>query len=175
MMRKKCCNCEGKKMAINEIKVGIADLNIATVPDKIITVGLGSCVGIVIYDKQNGIGGLAHIMLPDSMQFSNITNPLKFADLAIPILINKVESSGANKRNLMAKIAGGASMFNFADKSLIMDIGNRNSTAVKSILQKFSVPLIAEDIGGNKGRTIIFDTSSNMLQIKTVGIGTKEI
>lgn len=162
-------------MAINEIKVGIADLNIVTVPDKIITVGLGSCVGIVVYDKQNGIGGLAHIMLPDSAQFNNITNPLKFADLAIPILINKVESSGANKRNLKAKIAGGASMFNFADKSLIMDIGNRNSTAVKSILQKFSVPLIAEDIGGNKGRTIIFDTSSNMLQIKTVGVGTKEI
>jgi chemotaxis protein CheD len=162
-------------MEINEVKVGIADLNVVRVPDRIITIGLGSCIGIALYDKQNGVGGLAHIMLPDSTQFNNLTNPLKFADLAIPVLIEKMESMGAAKRNLKAKIAGGASMFNFTDKSMIMDIGNRNSTAVKNILQKLSIPLIAEDIGGNKGRTVIFDTSSFNIQIKTVGLGIKEL
>lgn len=162
-------------MEVKEYRVGIADLDVATSPDKIITVGLGSCIGIALYDKFKGIGGLLHIMLPDSTQFSNVTNPLKFADLGIPILIEKMESKGANKRNMKAKIAGGASMFNFSDKSMVMDIGNRNGIAVKRVLNEFSIPILSEDIGGNKGRTMIFDTSNGTVQIKTVGMGVKEI
>lgn len=159
----------------NEIRVGIADLNIASSPDNLITVGLGSCVGIAIYDKRNKIGGLAHIMLPDSTQFNKITNKIKFADLAIPILVDEMIKKGAVKRNLCAKIAGGASMFNFSDKSMIMDIGNRNSVAVKKMLKELSIPLVNEEVGGNKGRTMIFDTSNGIVSIKTVGLGIKEI
>ncbi|WP_416176233.1 chemotaxis protein CheD [Clostridium sp.] len=162
-------------MDIKKIKVGIADMNTASSPDIIMTIGLGSCVGIAIYDKYNLIGGLAHIMLPDSTQFSNVKNPMKFADLAIPMLIEKLEKLGAGKRNLTAKIAGGASMFNFSDKKMIMDIGNRNGKSVKLNLKKYSVPLIAEDLGGNKGRTMIFDTSNGKVEIKTVGLGIKEL
>jgi chemotaxis protein CheD len=162
-------------MEKREIKVGIADMNTATSPDKIITVGLGSCIGIALYDRTKALGGLAHIMLPDSTQFNNVTNPLKFADLAIPLMIEKLEKMGASRRNMKAKIAGGASMFNFSDKSMIMDIGNRNSIAVKSTLDKYSIPLIAEDVGGNKGRTMIFDTLDGLVQIKTVGLGIKEL
>lgn len=161
-------------MEVREIKVGIADMNTASSPDKIITVGLGSCIGIVIYDKTKGLGGLAHIMLPDSTQFNNVTNPLKFADLAVPMLIDKLERMGAVKRNMKAKIAGGASMFNFSDKSMIMDIGNRNGIAVKVALKKWSIPIIAEDVGGNKGRTMILNTTDGIVQIKTVGMGVKE-
>jgi chemotaxis protein CheD len=109
-------------MEEKEIKVGIADYNVAYSPDRLITVGLGSCIGIALYDKIQGIGGLVHIMLPDSTQFNNVTNPLKFADLAIPMLIEKMEKQGSNRRNLKAKIAGGASMFNFSDQSMIMDM-----------------------------------------------------
>lgn len=162
-------------MEKREIKVGIADMNTGTSPDKIITVGLGSCIGIALYDKGRTIGGLAHIMLPDSTQFNSVTNPLKFADLAVPLLIEELEKLGASKRNLKAKIAGGASMFNFSDKSMIMDIGNRNGIAVKEALKKYSIPLVSEDIGGNKGRTMIFDTSDGLVQIKTVGLGVKEL
>jgi chemotaxis protein CheD len=162
-------------MEIKEIRVGIADLNTVLSPGKLITVGLGSCVGIALYDKANGIGGLAHIMLPDSTQFNNVTNPFKFADLAVPDLVRKMELLGAQRRNLKAKIAGGASMFSFSDKSMIMDIGGRNSAAVKVALEKVSIPLISEDVGGNKGRTMIFDTCNGIVQIKTVGIGIKEI
>ena len=162
-------------MEIQEIKIGIADLNVTLSPNKLITVGLGSCVGIALYDKFTGIGGLAHIMLPDSSQFSNVTNSAKFADLAIPILIEKMEGMGGKKRNLKAKIVGGASMFNFADKAMIMDIGNRNGIAVKEVLQKYSIPILAEEIGGNKGRTMIFDTASGIVQIRTAGLGVKEI
>ncbi|PIH02993.1 chemotaxis protein CheD [Clostridium combesii] len=162
-------------MDIKEIKVGIADLNVGKNPDKIITVGLGSCIGIVLYDGIKCIGGLSHIMLPDSTQFSKVTNPMKFADLAIPILVEKMEKLGARKNGLKAKICGGASMFNFSDKSMVMDIGNRNGKAVKEKLKELSIPLLAEDIGGNKGRTMIFDTSTGKVYIKTVGLGTKEI
>lgn|SRR3712207_1254252 len=161
---------EGKKF-----KVGIADLNVAKSPDKIITVGLGSCIGIALYDRLNNIGGLLHIMLPNSTEFSKITNPLKFADLGIPILIDKMKAKGANVRSLKAKIAGGASMFNFSDKSMIMDIGNRNIKSVKIILEEFSIPILAEDVGGNKGRTMIFQTLDGKVQIKTVGLGIKEL
>ncbi len=162
-------------MEFNEIKVGIADLNVAFSPCKLITVGLGSCVGIAIYDKVIGIGGLAHIMLPDSSQFNKITNEIKFADLAIPILVGNMIKKGATLKNMKAKIAGGASMFNFPDKSIVMDIGNRNGIAVKSALKSLCIPILSEDIGGNKGRTLIFDTTNGSLFIRTVGMGTTEI
>ncbi|MDU1443890.1 MAG: chemotaxis protein CheD [Clostridium cochlearium] len=162
-------------MEVKEYRVGIADLNVAKSPDKIITVGLGSCIGIALYDKINGIGGLLHIMLPDSTQFKNVTNPLKFSDLGIPILIDKMKEKGANVRNLRAKISGGASMFNFSDKSMIMDIGRRNIESVKKKLNELSIPILAEEVGGNKGRTMILDTSNGVVQIKTVGVGIKEI
>ena len=128
-----------------------------------------------MYDKTSGIAGLSHIMLPDSKQFSSVTNPMKFADLAIPILVNKMELKGAKKRNLIAKIAGGASMFNFSDKNIISDIGYRNGVMVKEVLNELGIRLISEEIGGNKGRTMIVDSANGLVSIRTVGEGTKEI
>lgn len=162
-------------MEYKDIKIGIGDLNVAKNPDRLITIGLGSCIGIALFDKHSKIGGLAHIMLPDSSKFSKITNELKFADLAIPILISKMKIAGANEKFLRAKIAGGASMFSFADKNMNMDIGDRNAKAVKEMLKKFRIPIDAEDVGGNKGRTITLNTENGMLQVKTIGLGVKEI
>ncbi|KEI13060.1 chemotaxis protein CheD [Clostridium novyi B str. ATCC 27606] len=159
----------------DEVRIGIGDLNIAMPPQKLITVGLGSCIGIAIYDPIKKIGGLAHIMLPDSTQFSNVTNPMKFADLAIPMLLLKMEKQGAIKRHLKAKIAGGASMFDFSDKSMIMDIGNRNSKSVKKVLSEVGIPIVSEDTGGNKGRTMVFNTEDGVVKIRTVGMGIREI
>lgn len=164
-----------KCMDIKEIRVGIADLNVAVTPGKLITVGLGSCVGIALYDSASKIGGLAHIMLPDSTQFTNVANPFKFADLSIPILLDRLQKLGANPRNIKAKIAGGASMFSFTDKSMMMDIGNRNCSAVKIALNKLNIPLMAEDVGGNRGRTMILDSESGVVQIRTVGLPIIEI
>jgi len=162
-------------MDVKEIKVGIADMNIAVSPDKIMTIGLGSCIGIALYDSRVKLGGLAHIMLPDSNQFNNINNPLKFADLAIPLLIKDMEKRGSNKSNLTAKIVGGASMFTFTDSKMNMDIGNRNSIAVRAVLRTLSIPLLREEVGGNKGRTMIFDTCTGVVQIRTIGISIIEI
>ncbi|MCE5220790.1 MAG: chemotaxis protein CheD [Clostridium sp.] len=162
-------------MVITEIKVGIADLNLVLDPGSIMTIGLGSCIGIALYDKTLKVAGLAHIMLPDSTQFKSNTNPMKFADLAIPMLIEKMEEQGCKKRNLIAKIAGGASMFNFSDKSIISDIGKRNGEAVKKTLKDEAIPIVAEEIGGNKGRTMIVQANDGKVVLKVVGHGIIEL
>jgi chemotaxis protein CheD len=128
-----------------------------------------------LYDKTTKVAGLAHIMLPDSTQFKSNTNPMKFADLAIPMLIEKMEKQGCNKRNMVAKIAGGASMFNFSDKSIISDIGKRNSEAVKKALKDEAIRIIGEEIGGNKGRTMILKANDGSVILKVVGQGIIEL
>lgn len=159
-------------MQEREIKVGIADLNIISSPGKIQTIGLGSCIGISLYDKSKKVVGLAHIMLPDSTQFTKITNPYKYADLSIPILLEKMcNEHGCMKRNIVAKIAGGASMF----KSIISDIGRRNAESVESHLKKLGIPLIAKDVGGNKGRTMIVDARDGTVILRVVGSGIIEL
>lgn len=162
-------------MTGNDVKVGIADLNLVLDPGTIMTIGLGSCIGIALYDRNLKVAGLAHIMLPDSTQFKTTTNTMKFADLAIPILIEKMRTQGCQKRNITAKIAGGASMFNFSDKSIISDIGKRNTEAVKKSLNEHGIPIIAEETGGNKGRTMILNASDGKVTLKVVGKGIIEL
>lgn len=162
-------------MGSNNVKVGIADLNLVLDPGTIMTIGLGSCIGIALYDRMLKVAGLSHIMLPDSTQFKNATNPMKFADSAIPILIDKMQKQGCRKQNIVAKIAGGASMFNFSDKSIISDIGKRNSDAVRKTLKDIGIPIVAEDTGGNKGRTMILESGTGKVTLKIVGKGTVEL
>lgn len=156
-------------MESKDIRVGIADLNIVSSPDRIITIGLGSCVGIALYDNVQKKAGLSHIMLPDSTAFTNIDNPYKYPDLAIPILLEKMIKSGCNKRNIVAKIAGGASMFDFSDKSMISNIGERNGIAVKKVLNELDITIQAEDLGGKKGRTMIVESSTGIVNLKILG------
>lgn len=158
-----------------EIRVGIADSAIVSSPDRLITMGLGSCIGIAIYDRERKIAGLVHIMLPDSKQFKNIVNPLKYADLGIENLVNEMIKNGCKKENMIAKIAGGASMFNFPDKKIISDIGKRNSLASIETIKKLSIPIVGEDIGGNKGRTMIFESSDGSVIIKSIGSDIKRL
>ena len=158
-----------------EIRVGIADSAIVSSPDRLITMGLGSCIGIAIYDRVKKIAGLVHIMLPDSKQFKNIVNPLKYADLGIESLVNQMIDNGCRKENMTAKIAGGASMFNFPDKKIISDIGKRNSLAVVEIINKLSIPIIGQEVGGNKGRTMIFESEDGSVLIKSIGSDIKRL
>lgn len=158
-----------------EVKVGIADLNFVLDPGKIMTIGLGSCIGIALYDPIVKAAGLAHIMLPNSKQFKKVTNPMKFADLAIPLLLEKMEVQGCKRENIVAKIAGGASMFNFSDKSIISDIGKRNSEAVKETLKENNIKVVAEETGGDKGRTMIIEASTGKVTLKVVGVGIIEL
>lgn len=157
------------------IKVGMADMNTAYSPGILTTLGLGSCVGICLYDTYTKISGLVHIMLPCSTQIKNNSNLAKFADTGIVKLMEDMILMGARRSKLVSKIAGGAQMFNFNDASDIMRIGVRNVTASKETLKSLNIPIIAEDTGGNFGRTIELYSETGMLLIKTIGYGIKQI
>src|SRR5699024_2587460 len=125
---------------LSVVKVGIADLNVVEAPNKIRTSGLGSCVGVVIYDNYKKVAGLAHVMLPDSkLTKQQEFNKYKYADTAIDSLVNQLIALGARKSQLKAKVAGGAQMFQFQTGSDIMRIGPRNTEAVKEQLKKHHI------------------------------------
>lgn len=159
----------------NVIRVGMADLQSSRHPCVITTLGLGSCVGIALYDPGRRIAGLAHIMLPSSQQARNNSNIEKFADTAIVKLVDDMVRLGALKTQIVAKLAGGAQMFSFSDASEMMRIGSRNVAASKGVLESLRIPVIAEDTGGNYGRTIEINSVNGKLMIKTIGHGLKEI
>ena len=157
------------------IRVGIADMKICKAPDKITTIGLGSCVGIVIYDKLSNLGGLAHIMLPDSSKIKNNENKCKFADTCIELLVETLEENGMKRENMKAKIAGGAAMFTFATNSDVGSIGDKNVEAVRKKLSELKIKIVSEDVGLNYGRTLIFDPSTKELQVVKSGKQVKLI
>lgn len=153
----------------NIIKVGMADLNTCVSPDGITTLGLGSCVGIAIRDPLTKIGGLAHVMLPDSTEIKNNLNIYKFADTGIEELVRLLVEKGASRARLVAKIAGGAQMFAFQNKSDLVRVGERNVQASKKKLAELKIPILAEDTGANFGRTVIFYPETGDYVIRTAG------
>jgi len=159
------------------IKVGMADLKACKLPDALTTLGLGSCVGVCLFDPVTKVSGMAHVMLPDSKQITRAqTNPMKFADTGIDMLIREMISLGAVKSRLKAKIAGGAQMFAFnGTSSAIGRVGDRNVEAVKAKLKQIGIPIIAEDTGANYGRTIEFYSEDARLKIRAVGKPPKTI
>lgn len=158
---------------VDVVKVGIAERKIAYAPERLRTSGLGSCVGVVIWDRTVHLAGLIHIMLPVAPERPDIVID-KYADAGIPSLVQQLVQEGAEIGRLRAKIAGGAQMFS-AIGSDLLKIGPRNVQAVKETLLELSIPLIAEDTGGKVGRTIEFDVKTEVLQVKTALFGTLDI
>jgi chemotaxis protein CheD len=157
------------------IKVGMADLKVAKAPDILTTLGLGSCIGLTLYDPVTKVGGLVHYMLPDSSQLKNVTNIAKFGDTGIHELLRQVLAAGGVQRRLVAKIAGGACMFQVSGNSPVGNVGARNVAAAKAALAEMHIPLKAEDTGLNYGRTVELDLSNGDYTIKAVGKGIKVI
>lgn len=150
------------------IKVGMAEMQTASNPDSLITIGLGSCVGVCLWDPIIKVGGMVHVMLPDSTQSKSTHNKAKYADTGINLLLDEMVKIGAKKGRIIAKIAGGAQMFNFAQKNELLRIGDRNVQAVKKLLSEKGVRITAEDTGGTYGRTIVFSTVDAQLLIRAV-------
>ena len=157
------------------IKVGMADLKVCHAPDAVTTLGLGSCVGVALYDKVTKIAGLVHIMLPDSSQVRQNSNKAKFADTGIDDLVKVMTAAGASRGRLTAKIAGGAQMFAFSGNSDMLRVGERNVEAVKRKLNALGIHILAEDTGLNFGRTVEFYHESGDFVIKAVGKQVKTI
>lgn len=160
-------------MSVQEMIIGIGGMVVHHNPITLTCLGLGSCVGVALFDAEDHIGGLAHIMLPNSTEYRGIPNPerdtsklLKYADIAIPKMIEEMINIGAKKENIKAKIAGGAQMFDIETKE--KSIGERNIESVKKILQENNVYIIKEDVGGHVGRTMRFDTATQIIKIRTI-------
>lgn len=151
------------------IRVGIADMNICRAPDKITTIGLGSCVGVVLYDKTSKLAGLLHIMLPDSTKIKHNENKCKFADTGIDEMVRVLEANGMSRENMRAKIAGGAKMFEFSNTSTMGSIGDKNVSAVREKLNSLGIKIKSEDVGANYGRTIVFDPETRELSVIKAG------
>ncbi|CAM3939198.1 chemotaxis protein CheD [Paenibacillus alkaliterrae] len=160
----------------NLIKVGMADLNIATEGAVLKTTGLGSCVGLTLFDPIRKVAGMAHVMLPSSdIARETKMNLAKYADTAIPELLDRMVAAGAYIERMKAKMAGGAQMFAMSGHSDSLRIGPRNVESCIEMLHKFKIPILAQDTGGSFGRTIEFDSTNGLLSIRSVQFGIKEI
>lgn len=135
--------------------IGIGEYRIGSYP--MISIGLGSCVGLTLYDDTTRVGAMVHIMLPDSA--GRTDRPGKYADTAIALLIKELNALGCKNRSLVAKMAGGACMFEYFGANL--NIGERNAEKVRVHLKENHIPIIAEDVGGKVGRTVTFIPSNS--------------
>lgn len=157
-------------MTVNEeLHVGISEYKIAQAPTRLITVGLGSCIGTIIYDEASHIGGLSHIMLPDSQPFlhKREIKPEKFADLALPAMVAELKLKIRRPR-FQAKIVGGANMFQFQTLNAASNIGQRNIEAVEEVLDQLNIPIVAKQVGGSAGRTMVVDLQDFKTMVRQV-------
>jgi chemotaxis protein CheD len=164
-------------MAIKH-SIGIAMMKVAESPDQLYCLGLGSCVGVAVYDPVARIAGMIHILLPSMKEFENAGQlRSKFADTGISDMVVEMIKKGAVKYRMKAKMAGGASMFDIKDSSAsdLMAIGKRNVQSCKDALKNLGIELIAHDTGGTKGRTVIFDIDTGTFTIKIINKGEKVI
>ncbi len=157
------------------IRVGMADYRICSAPQKITTLGLGSCLGVVLYDKTMRMCGMAHVMLPDSQKITKNSNRKKFVDTCLQDMYTELIAHNVNSKCLIAKIAGGAKMFSYASENEFLNIGTQNIIAVRKKLAEWNIPIVAEDVGKTYGRTIIFEPETGDLLIKAVGFGNSVI
>jgi chemotaxis protein CheD len=153
----------------------MADLKVGKNPDVITTLGLGSCIGLTLYDPVTKIGGMVHYMLPDSTKLNNNTNIAKFGDTGIRELLRQMVAAGASQRRLVAKIAGGACMFAASGGSTVRNVGSRNIELAKLTLKSLNIPLVAEDVGLNYGRTVELNCANGEYTVKAVGKAVKVI
>ena len=148
--------------------IGIADMKLARNQGTLITYALGSCIGICLWDPLLKIGALVHIMLPINIK-KNRTSPFKYADTGIRLTLTKMEQMGAKRTRIVAKIAGGAKMFNVPGNGSLGNIGQRNIESVHQVLRLEGIRLLKEDVGGSAARTLFFDVATGEGTVKIYG------
>ena len=151
----------------DKLVIGIADMKMAKGEGMLVTYALGSCIGICLHDPVLKLGALVHIMLPLNMEAGR-KNPMKYADTGIRETLRLMESKGASRSRITAKIAGGAKMFDVGSNSL-GNIGQRNIESVHANLKKEGIRLLKEDVGGGVARTLLFDVNSGLGCVRSYG------
>lgn len=162
-------------MSHAEIVVKVADMAVGTAGDVLVTVGLGSCVAIVLHDPVARVGGLAHILLPSRSLTRHQGNPAKAPETAVPHLVEKLVALGAGRLRLGARLVGGASMFAQLLPAGSIQMGERNIIASRLALRQAGIPVRAEAVGGDYGRTVRFHVAEGRVEVSTVGHGVRSL
>jgi len=154
---------------VKEVIVKVADWAAERGDGVLVTLGLGSCVAIMLHDPQTNAGAMAHVLLPSTSLARDITNRAKFPETAVPLLIEQLKALGADPRRLVAKLAGGASMFSQLVTPGTIQMGERNVLAARSALRTAAIPIIRESVGGERGRSVRFHLNDGRVEIRSVG------
>lgn len=155
--------------------VKVAEAKAAAAGDTLVTLGLGSCVAIVLYDGTAKVGGLAHVLLPSPTLAKERSNPARFPETAVPYLVGELAALGAAPERLRARLVGGASMFASLSAPGVAQMGERNVQASRQALKAARIPLVAEDTGKDYGRSVYFDVAAGRVEIRSVQHGTREL
>jgi chemotaxis protein CheD len=162
-------------MSSRELLVRVADLRAGVGDDVLVTVGLGSCVAILLYDAEARVGGLAHVLLPSPAVAARDPNPAKFPQYAVPNLLQLMTAQGARKDRVTGRLAGGASMFAALAPPGTVQMGERNLVAARQALSSHGVPLVGEAVGGDYGRTVRFRVRDGRVEVSTVAHGIQHL
>jgi chemotaxis protein CheD len=154
---------------VKETIVKVADWTVDRGDAVIVTLGLGSCVAIMLHDPKIRAGGMAHVLLPSVSLARDTTNKAKFPDTAVPLLVERLKTLGADPRRLVAKLAGGASMFSQLVTPGTIQMGERNVLACRSALRAAAIPIARESVGGDRGRSVRFHLKDGRVEIRSVG------
>jgi len=155
---------------VKETIVKVADWAAERGDGVLVTLGLGSCVAIMLHDPQTRTGAMAHVLLPSTSLARDLTNRAKFPETAVPLLIERLKALGADPRRLVAKLAGGARMFSQLVTPGTIQMGDRNVLASRSALRAASIPVIREAVGGERGRSVRFYVQDGRVEIRSVGV-----
>ena len=159
-----------------DVRVKVADYAVRKGKDVIATIGLGSCVAIVLYDRDSKVGGLAHILLPSMAMSRETSNPAKFPESIVPIMIAEMRALGVTQSaRISAKIVGGASMFGQLVTGTGINVGERNIVATKEALAAAGIPLVAEDTGLDYGRSVYFHLDDGRVEVRSLKKGDRVI
>lgn len=153
---------------MTDVRVRVADAAVDRGDVTISTIGLGSCVAIILHDADRRVGGLAHILLPSESLSQDRSNRAKFPATAVPLLLEGMRALGANRGRIVAKLAGGASMFATLLPTSGLQMGERNLIATRAALAQASIPVVAEDVGGDHGRNVFFRVASGEVEVRSM-------
>ena len=146
-------------------QVSIAESRIARAPAVLKAYGLGSCVAVALYDPETRLGGMGHMLLPDRPSSSPLGSESKYVDVGICQIVDQLVRAGAKRETLVAKITGGANMFETSYQTLINSVGARNAKSARRTLGTLDIPIVGEEVGGNRGRTVEFDLATGKILV----------
>ncbi len=162
-------------MSEREIIVRVADLQVGGPDTVLATLGLGSCVAIMLYDAQARVGGMAHVLLPAETLSRQADNPAKFPQTAVPALLAGLAPLGGNPRRLTARLVGGATMFAALAAPGTIHMGERNVVAARQVLSNHAIPIVGEAVGGDFGRSVHFRLADGKVRVSSVMHGEHDL